>query len=178
MKNTTIICALAALAFASGCQNVKDAIKNKITAPPTPEASAHHDDVPYAALQWKFGGFNGDGVANVRGVIASLNCSPTMLTYAVEDLPLSPSPASTVTCLFFQMPDGSWVGGKFDWACKADENYWGKPRPLGHVGALPNGDAYNGWNMPYPLARGTEFCFVIVANNKSTRTHVKRGIVQ
>jgi hypothetical protein len=177
-----VLGASLALAFGSGCQSIRDYIRDKIAdkitdnpaAPgdddgggtPAAEADAR-DDVALSALRWAHGGYTPPSGAALDRVIASARYTPrkeVSLATPADLWGATHEKASAIFCMFYEQPDGTWVGGKLDWI-SPDR----KVRDLAHIyGAKP----YNGWEKI--IGRdGGRVAIVIYSQDGKHRTNVR-----
>jgi len=138
------------------------------------------DAVSFGSLKWLYGGYDGSGNTVVDGYLRNVRCNrtidqmmstynPAHHIYGRVDYDRPPSGwtvSKGIFCLFIQRGDGSWTGGKMDWA-SVDQ---GKSPNYGlNFHNLPN---YVGWNETLPLPPGTKLACVIVEENGKRRTNV------
>jgi hypothetical protein len=123
------------------------------------------DTVPFGALRWKFGNFNGARAKLSSPRLANLKCSNNTLTYkwvtGMAGWGLSGGNAGAVAAAFVQKSDGTWVGGKFDWVSTSRTS-----RGLENIRS-----GYAGWSLagvPNPC----QICFVVVDANGTRRSNV------
>lgn len=132
---------------------------------PAPSSGGAGDQVPFGALKWTYGGFNGSRAAKTSASIGGLHMSGNSLSYSwtgdtLASWGLADGAADALACLFVQKADGSWVGGKFDWISTNRRS-----RGLEHT------NGYGGWTLadvPNPCAAA----FVIVSADGKKRTNV------
>ena len=138
------------------------------TPEPEPEKpAASVDAVPFADLDWCWGGFKGGKAAPVGGVeIKSLKVSRDGMSYSwarggCENLGASSSTdASCVAALFCRI-GGKWEGGKFDWISTSR-----RTRDFKNIS-----EGYNGWDKQ-AVGKADKFAFVIVSKDGKKRTNV------
>lgn len=134
---------------------------------PTPEPANNPDDVDFALLDWRWGGFNGSGASLKDGCrIGGLKVSGNGLSYdwqagGCELLGASSAgDADCLACLFCRI-GGQWQGGKFDWISTSR-----RTRSLENIHG-----GYNGWD-PGAISKADAYAFVIVSRNGKARSNV------
>lgn len=134
---------------------------------PTPDSSPDSDDVDFALLDWRWGGFRGGKAALADCRIKSLKVTRSGLSYAwerggCEDLDRACSHSNPCcTCALFCRIGGKWVGGKFD-HISTDR----KTRGFENIDGR-----YGGWD-PGALSKASAFAFVILDDGARRRTNV------
>lgn len=126
------------------------------------------DAVPYGALQWRYGGFNGAKAAHNPAVdprLANLRSDGRKVSYkfdrGLDAWGISHNDPKAICAVFF-LRDGAWVGGKFDWVSTSRTS-----RELKHV------ESYNNWpgsgiKLPW---RG-RVAFVVISADGRRRSNV------
>jgi hypothetical protein len=132
------------------------------------------DQVPYADLEWKYGGFKGEGAKSIVNLaeIGSLTVQRNTMYYkwvkgGCENFGANNAHDAgyTICAIFFKNAEGKYVGGKFDWISTDRLS-----RGLGHInGSTP----YGGWTSDWIL-NPSDVAFVIVGTN-GNRTNVIKG---
>jgi hypothetical protein len=158
-----------------------EAAKDKPDVPaieqPTPETpipvvvDSAEDAVPFSALQWSYGGWNGSGAKfDGSAVIGGLSVSNSGMSYSWKSGGCESIGAGgggdysqTMACLFQKESDGVWRGGKFDWISTS--------RTTRSFSNIHGG--YHDWNAGRFKA-AKEFAFVIVSRG-GYRTNVIKG---
>jgi hypothetical protein len=127
--------------------------------------------VPYTALRWNRGGYNGArAVRDAAVTITAVSVGGNVLRYSGTGLAAWPPSSlggniNAVCSIFFDADrDGVYErGGKFDWARSNAAD-----RPMGHL------TYYKGWDG-YP-AVGTPFAFVLTTERGDKRSNVAAGV--
>lgn len=125
------------------------------------------DEVDFAALEWRWGGFRGGKATLADCRIAGLRVTPNGLSYkwtvgGCEDLDRSCSHSKPCcTCALFCRIDGKWIGGKFD-HISTDR----RTRDFENIDGR-----YGGWE-PEAISKATAFAFVILDDGARRRTNV------
>ena len=139
--------------------------------PPTVNDSLTVDAIPFASLQWRYGGFNGSGAVFDRVTLANLTCDGHNVRYTfvgadaktktggLDVWGLKWDEAGAICAVFIERPNGTWEGGKFDWVSTSRAS-----RGLKHL------TGYNGWNESLPV-RG-RVAFVIFSADGKRRSNV------
>lgn len=135
------------------------------TPQPTPEPS--EDDVPYADLNFCWGGFKKNSKARIAARIKSLSVKSSGMSYGwksggCENLGAGSKTdaGATVACLFCKI-NGKWQGGKFDWISTSRTT-----RDFKNIQ-----DGYNGWDKG-AIGKASAYAFTIVSVKTDTRTNV------
>ena len=104
------------------------------TPTPTPTPG---DAVPFASLQWAFGGFDGSKATLSTPRLSNASCNGKVLYYkwdvGLAGWGLSHGDAGAVCAAFIER-NGQWIGGKFDWVSTSRAS-----RELKHM------ESYNNW---------------------------------
>ena len=147
-----------------------------LTDPPQSEAPAETpqtqpatdaDAVPFDALDFRWGGFNGKSAQLAGCRVSGLRVTPNGLSYkwtvgGCEDLDRSCTHSNpSCTCALFCRVGGKWIGGKFD-HISTDR----RTRDFENIN-----DGYGGWN-PSALRDADAFAFVILDDGARRRTNV------
>lgn len=123
------------------------------------------DGVAFSSLSWRFGGFNGADAVLSSPRIASLSAKASGLSFkwqtGLSSWGLADDDASAIAALFVQTPDGSWIGGKFDWISTSRST-----RDFKNIY-----EGYNGWSLA-GLDNPCPACFVVVSKDGKKRTNV------
>ena len=128
------------------------------------------DAVPFSALNWTYGGFDGSHAVLDGPRISNLRFHNRNLMAFNWDTDLrvwgyKPEYSDgAVACLFVQRSDGKWVGGKFDWISSS--------RPTRDFNNIYG--SYNGWSLngvPNPC----QVVYVVVKVDKTKRSNTIRG---
>lgn len=129
--------------------------------------SAAADSVPFSALQWCWGGFNGAGAQAVAGCrIAGLSVQSHGMSYkweagGCETLGASSrSDAACIAALFVRDAKGAWRGGKFDWISTG--------RTTRDFANIETG--YGGWPTT-AINNASAYAFVIVSEDGRRRSN-------
>lgn len=142
---------------------------NPTTPDPTPDTSA--DAINYTALKWQYGGINAaSSPLDTTARIANLSASSKSLSYSWQSGGCQALGASsdsdyskTLCAAFFLQPDGSWVGGKFDWISTSRTD-----RELKH---MIGPGYYSNWSQFDP-SKSTAIAFVIISVKTGKRTNI------
>ena len=131
------------------------------------------DAVPYGALQWRYGGFNGAKAAHDPGadpLLSDMRSSARALSFRYRrDLRawgLPHDDAGAIAAIFIQDSAGRWIGGKFDWISSSRTS-----REYKHIIVEPQ---YSNWAsldwsaVPYPA----KVAFVIISKDGRRRSNV------
>lgn len=133
--------------------------------PPTNQPEDSPDGVAFPSLSWRFGGFNGADASLSSPRIASLSAKASGLSFkwqnGLSSWGLADDDASAIAALFVQLPDGSWIGGKFDWISTSRSS-----RDFKNIY-----EGYNGWSLS-GLANPCPACFVVVSRDGKLRSNV------
>lgn len=149
---------IISLALAVGCEKIDPedhggAAQSETAAQP---AATSGGDFNLSAVQWigpNHAGSQRDERAVLHSASINLGNNTVRLSYnpLPSDWPLQVN-APGKLCLFEQLPDGSWRGGKFEWL-----------DPGQSVKSLNNiNNGYNGWRRP---AVGSRIAVVILSTN-------------
>ncbi|MGI5868654.1 MAG: hypothetical protein ACOX9C_04310 [Kiritimatiellia bacterium] len=135
------------------------------TAPDAPAAAAL-DQAEFAALQWRYGGFDGSRARLDSPRLSNLRADGSRLWYkwdvGLSGWGLGHGDAGAVCAVFFLKDDGAWVGGKFDWVSTSRSD-----RELKHVESYSNWPS-SGIRLPW---RG-KVAFVVVSADGRRRSNV------
>ena len=148
--------------------------KNSQAAAPTPTTGStatttNPDEVAFAQLKWKYGGFGGGGAVlenNTR--IGKLQVTSGGLSYTwanggCEKLgAASSTDANCVACLFCHV-GGEWIGGKFDWISTSQRS-----KDFANIKT-----AYKGWTTD-AIEKADAYAFVILSRDGKKRSNVIR----
>lgn len=140
--------------------------------PETPDPETPADPAPsvdqadFSALKWQYGGFNGAGARLDSPRLSNLRSTGSRLYYKWDvDLSvwgLGHGDPGALCCAFFERPNGTWVGGKFDWVSTSRTD-----RELKHVEYYSNWGS-SGIKLPW---RG-RVAFVVVSADGRRRSNV------
>ena len=133
---------------------------------PAPQPPSAVDAVAYSSLQWRWGGFYGGGAKLDSPRISNLRTNGRELTYKWEvglsGWGLGHTDAGAICAVFFEQPDGRWIGGKFDWVSTSRAS-----RELKHV------TSYNNWPQSgITLPHSGRVAFVVVSADGKLRSNV------
>jgi len=138
---------------------------------PTAPGASNPDEVEFGRLEWKWGGFDGDGAKLDSPRLADLRCDGRNLTYrwatGMSGWGLGHDDAGAVCAVFFER-EGQWVGGKFDWVSTSRSS-----RELKHVESYSNWPS-SGIKLPW---RG-RVAFVVVSADGRKRSNVVEAVAK
>jgi hypothetical protein len=134
--------------------------------PDAPVIDTSIDAVDYGKLIWQYGGFAAAGARLDSPRISSLRTNGRELTYKWEvglsGWGLGHSDAGAICAVFFEQPDGRWIGGKFDWVSTSRSS-----RELKHV------ESYKDWpSSGIKLPHSGRVAFVVTSANGKLRSNV------
>ena len=136
---------------------------------PTTTTTTTSDEVGFAQLKWKYGGFNGAKASLETSTrISKLSVNSGGLSYSwasggCERLGASSSTDANCLACLFCLIDGEWVGGKFDWISTSR-----RTRDFVNIRGQ-----YNGWR-PDAIEKAKAYAFVIVSRDGKKRSNVIR----
>lgn len=134
---------------------------------PQTQPATDADAVPFDALDFRWGGFNGKSAQLAGCRVSGLRVTPNGLSYkwtvgGCEDLDRSCTHSNpSCTCALFCRVGGKWIGGKFD-HISTDR----RTRDFENIN-----DGYGGWD-PSALRDADAFAFVILDDGARRRTNV------
>ena len=134
---------------------------------PQTQPATDADAVPFDALDFRWGGFNGKSAQLAGCRVSGLRVTPNGLSYkwtvgGCEDLDRSCTHSNhSCTCALFCRVGGKWIGGKFD-HISTDR----RTRDFANIR-----ESYGGW-IPAALSRADAYAFVILDDGAKRRTNV------
>jgi len=128
------------------------------------------DAVPFSALNWTYGGFDGSRatldaprISNLRFHNRNLMAFNWDTDLRVWNLKHEFSEGA-LACLFVQRSDGKWVGGKFDWISSSRSS-----RDFNNIHG-----SYKGWNLA-GIPNPCQAVYVVVKTDGKKRSNTIRG---
>jgi len=129
-------------------------LPSPVTEPATVDPAAH---ITRQITQW-YGGVNLSSAFVDSRYKLEISRDGRVWSAAPADWPLKDGSLQTIVCAAYRRPDGSWVGGKYDWN-------WASPSPRSWKNIK---DGYGGWIAP---PAGTEMrVWAASVNGRSVST--------